>query len=297
MTDDTRFPPEVSNIIDLVVMEFRERMASGDEPAPHYYVLNYTTKWYKGGPTDMGSKSERPALAKKILDLSEALDADAAMLISEVWATPEGVSEDEARAMHEKYGGASKMPGRREMLMINLQTHDGVFMGLAPITGKGLDRRCGDFKVRKDTRPPSERNEIFGHLLHSRVEVALRKELMDDFSRKMTAANLDPHAPIGDKSPYQTISERLKAMPPGWLEEVEKFGKGKAFTELAKLNDVLVEASKHFLAQLDSGQTYVLVTTSDGPAIGCLKCGKHSHNQEDVRRLYCANCKEFHRHV
>lgn len=295
MTDDIRFPPEVSEMIDMVVMSFREQMALGKEPAPHWYVLNYTTKVYKGGSANMGDKDERQALATQILDAAETLDADAAMLISEVWAAPDGLTPDEMIAMHNKYGGASNMPGRREMLMVNLHTHDGMSMGLAPITGKGLDRRCGDFQIGKDPRPANERNgEIFGNLLHSRVEVALRKEVMDDFSRKMIAANLDPHTLIGEKSSYQTLNEKLKALPVGWTDNVETPINGKAFAVLAKLNDVMVEATKHFLAQQESGQTYVIIESKDGPVIGCLKCGKHSHSQEDVKRLYCGYCKEFH---
>lgn len=296
MTDATRFPPEVSDIIDMVIMSFREQMALGKEPGPHYYVLNYTTKVYKGGSTDMGeNEGERIALAAKILGEAEALDADAALLISEVWTPPDGLTPDEVRAMYDKYEAVSNMPGRREMLMVNLHTHDGVVMGLAPITGKGLDRRCGDFEMAKDPRPASERNgEIFGNLLHSRVEVALRKEVLDDFSRKMTAANLDPHTLIGEKSSYQTLSEKLKALPVGWAENVANPDKVTAFAVLAKLNDVMVEATKHFLAQQESGKTYVIIPRKEGPIIGCLKCGKHSYNQDDVRKLYCGYCKEFH---
>ncbi len=33
---------------------------------------------------------------------------------------------------------------------------------------------------------------------------------------------------------------------------------------------------------------------SDGKSITCLKCGKTSYNENDVRERYCGYCHEFH---
>ena len=38
--------------------------------------------------------------------------------------------------------------------------------------------------------------------------------------------------------------------------------------------------------------TYQLV--ENGRAIKCLECGMTSHNANDVRELYCGNCRKWH---
>lgn len=40
--------------------------------------------------------------------------------------------------------------------------------------------------------------------------------------------------------------------------------------------------------------SYYLSDTRDGRAITCLRCGRTSHNPEDVRNRYCGNCHFFH---
>jgi hypothetical protein len=40
--------------------------------------------------------------------------------------------------------------------------------------------------------------------------------------------------------------------------------------------------------------TYRLNAGRYGPSITCLRCGAESHNENDVRNLYCGFCHEFH---
>lgn len=169
-------PPHIKAIAEGIAMDARATICQGGEVVPEIFVLN-TTKELLVQPTmRMGELAEREQMAQETRLLADEMEADVVILLSEAWAqaTKRGLAEMEA--LRAQYGGSiANMPARQEILLLTVETAGHYWSGRAPITGSGLDRRCGEVIYEL----ADEERGRFTHFLATPAEKAQLAKTMD----------------------------------------------------------------------------------------------------------------------
>lgn len=124
-----------SLVVDAIKIA-REHVKNHDELVPMWWVggangIDLVATPFEG-PDEHGTKD---AVARTIKQMAAAKDADFILFISECW-TLQGDEEasKEYMANRGRYpNGLADHPKRKECVMVDLQTHDGTKIGMAPI--------------------------------------------------------------------------------------------------------------------------------------------------------------------
>lgn len=145
-------PAQWQPMIDAAITYARTRIEAGDE-IPGLGFIDAPTLPpdvdLPGNPTKgpsllagmivipMQTTPNKDVWARMVRTLSGFVEARFVMVVSEVWIGPATMTtKEEADAAMAKYGSVQNMPGRREMLMVNLETREGFWLGLAQIVEK-----------------------------------------------------------------------------------------------------------------------------------------------------------------
>lgn len=90
----------------------------------------------------MAAAPSKDAWAKMVRFVSEIAEARFVLLVSEIWMI-EGRTKAEMDERREQYKEVRLMPGNREGLLVQLETHDGMWQGLADVTPLAVAAKPG----------------------------------------------------------------------------------------------------------------------------------------------------------
>jgi hypothetical protein len=203
-------PPHVKAIAESIAMTARTEICQGREVAPQIFVLN-TAKGLMTQPTmRMGDPEDRDLMAQETRLLADEMDADAVILLSEAWAQQVNTPAKMA-ALRAQYGGRiANMPGLQEILLLTVETADQYWQGKAPITGAGLDRRCGDVQYAHELA--GQEHGRFTHFLASPADKAQLATTLAKVRAILDAKGFNPEALVnhdGTKRGRLDILRRL----------------------------------------------------------------------------------------
>lgn len=209
---DPVMPAELRLIADSMVMEARATIARGREVPPEIIVLRLADKEYWQAEVNMGTPEERDIMAQEVRLLADEHKADAVLLLSEAWTL--AASDESRAALHAQYGGSlANVPGRHEMLMLSVEAAGGQhWKGLAPISGSGLARRCGEMRYKWMSHDQSIGR--FAHFLLSQAEQEQMAAVLAKIADAWRAEGIDPEAmmELGDGIEYRLIDLARRMM-------------------------------------------------------------------------------------
>jgi hypothetical protein len=147
MSDDTTFPAAVAPLVEDVLTTCRAQLTEGPVTATTY-IVNSSAKTITPVEMYMPTEVAKDMSADVARWMAKNAKADATIAVSEAWSLSEQDSPRHAEII-KQYGSIGEYPGRLDILTVNVQTHDGVWMGRAPIITEGRARRFGPLEVVK----------------------------------------------------------------------------------------------------------------------------------------------------
>lgn len=208
MSEQPAPPVLLREIADALVMSAAETICRGQEATPVVALLRASEQPPYGQTRlleiELGAdEAQRERLARALRRAAHEFGATGTVLLSEVWGAPE-----HRRGERYQFGEIPALPDRVERLMVMLGTAEGHWMGLAPITGTGLDRRCGALVYRFD-----EGRGRFANLIATPAQVAARNDALARFEAALRAAGLDPELATDGVKPLQHLHDVLVQNP------------------------------------------------------------------------------------
>jgi hypothetical protein len=203
-------PPHIKAIAENIAMTARTTICQGKEVAPELFVMNTAKALVSQPKMRMGAPEDRDLMAQETRLLADEMDADVVILLSEAWAQPV-TKPGEMEALRAQYGGhIANMPGRQEILLLTVETAGHYWQGKAPITGAGLDRRCGDVQFQCELA--GQERGRFTHFLASPADKAKLTATLAKVRAILEAKGINPEAPVnydGGKRGRLDILRRL----------------------------------------------------------------------------------------
>jgi hypothetical protein len=144
---DTTFPADVQPLVDRILALCREQMTEG-AVTPVTYVIDSAKQTMVPVEMHMPNAIAKDVAAALVRWTAKNIKADMTIMVTEAWS----LSQKDAKhynAIIEQYGSIGEYPGHLDILMVQVETRAGHWMGRAPIETKGKARRCGPLEVVK----------------------------------------------------------------------------------------------------------------------------------------------------
>lgn len=131
----------IRDMTDAAFAHARKGLVEKGEVLPVFTVFGDTVVTV---PAVFENAKDKDYVAMMVRQLVQLHDAEAVMMVSEMWMLPNGVSVAEGRALYEKYGSVSKMPQKVESVVVTLETRTGQhWQATAPIVRNGRAVKLG----------------------------------------------------------------------------------------------------------------------------------------------------------
>lgn len=186
--EDLPLPEAAKGIAEAIAMVARTEVGQGREVAPAIFVLRLADGTMRHPTMRMGEPEERDRMAQETRLIADDMNADVVILLSEAW-TRKATSPEEMAAMRAKYGDSiADMPDRQDILLLSVETAGHYWCGRAPITGRGLDRRCGEvvYELADDEQGR------FTHFLATPAEQAARDATLAKVRAMLDTKGVNP---------------------------------------------------------------------------------------------------------
>lgn len=205
-------PARLRGVADALAMSAAEAICQGKEAMPVIALVRFQPEAVDLLEVEMGDAEQREQLARDVRSAAHAFGADGVILLSEVWAAPQRTHD-----VPYQFGEIPTLPDREERLMVTLETVDGHWTGLAPITGAGLDRRVGELAFRPDRASGGR----FTNLLSTPAQAAARADALVRLAAALRAAGLDPDGEGSDVKPLEHLHRVLVQNPAVEVDEAK----------------------------------------------------------------------------
>jgi hypothetical protein len=141
------FPPKLSSLVDKVMALCRKQIAESSVSAVTYVIHSPTCTMV---PVEMHlphevSKAVSEAMVRWT---AKNVKADATVKVTEAWTLSPADSPN-CQTILAEFGSIAEYPGKVDVLLLDVQTHAGCWMGRSVIETKGDARRCGPLEVTK----------------------------------------------------------------------------------------------------------------------------------------------------
>ncbi|WP_019025428.1 MULTISPECIES: hypothetical protein [unclassified Thioalkalivibrio] len=159
-------PSHIRPLVESLIAHAREISESGKELMTIAVVGRLDPNEVRLLSVDQSDPDRRDRSLAEIRATAATLDADFVLLISESW-TLEGKHAERAQEIIEEYGSIGNSPYKKEVATFSLETHDGNWLGVAPLVPKGYSKRKKTFRDPKFTyAPPAKggKTELVGAL-------------------------------------------------------------------------------------------------------------------------------------
>lgn len=185
-------PKLAGEIAESIAMVARTDICQGGEVTPAIMLMNTTKALMRHPVMCMEGPEERDRMAQEARLLADEIDADLAIVVSEAWAQPVA-NRAAMAALRAQYGDSiANMPDRQEILLLTVETAEHYWMGRAPITGAGLDRRCGEVQYEQSDNEPGR----FTNFLCSAADKAALAATLAKARAALDAIGVDPDTQV-----------------------------------------------------------------------------------------------------
>lgn len=142
---DTTFPADLAAQVDKVLAICRAQMTEGAVAAVTYVIDSRTGTMV---PVEMHMPNEvsKDISAAMVRWTAKNMKADATIMVNEAWTLSREDLQRHAEIIA-RYGSIRDYPGKLDVLMVQVQTRAGHWLGRAPIEHAGDARRCGPMEV------------------------------------------------------------------------------------------------------------------------------------------------------
>lgn len=191
----------------------RRILKSGDELMPAAFVINTArrTCLIVGGA--FKSNDDKDYFAESVRQAASKHAADAVLMLSEVWSL-HAKDRDRYDAIRDQYGSLEHYPGRRDQLMVKLESRAGNWLGLADLLPAKKGRKPGGVQWFSSNDPDDRHSGRFSHLLP--VIYATPDQVaafLADARAKLAAAGIDGDAQLHRHSLLEILEAHVRQAP------------------------------------------------------------------------------------
>lgn len=139
-----RMPEAVEQIVASVFEQAKALHAAGEDIMPVAFLIQIDTGAFMPMGLPFHDDKEKHMAMMALRMMAEKMQSDCVIFMCEAWgATANAKNAEEARAESERIaqtGNVRNQPGAYECLMLNVETYNGNWLGMAKLVGHGKTR-------------------------------------------------------------------------------------------------------------------------------------------------------------
>lgn len=228
-------PAEYAGLLGTIMEKVQQNLKAHDQLLPVAFLINLKKNKIDVVAANFADDAAKDFFAETVRQRASRFEAEAICFASEAWSLPEKYSTKEHMdRIYRVYGSLSNFPEREEIVMLSLQTHDGLWMATSRISTAKKGRKATGFKWMKSDGSDGR----FTKLLPPKYATPEEVDTFLQLARyKMVEAGLDPDEKQGDRSLIQILESHSRNAPAARLTEevldalIQKFIKIRAGEE------------------------------------------------------------------
>lgn len=212
MTDKNIHPPaKYVSLLNKIIEQIQKNLKSQEQLLPVAFLLNQESKKTEIIGLPFKNEEDKDYHAEMLRQKASRMQADAICFLSEAWTLPKKyTSKDMVKSILQKYGEIANFPEKVEIVIINFETHEGIWTGIADIKPAKKGRKMVGLHWTKAENIAGR----FTHLLPVKYGTPEQIKIFIDKAReKLIAVGINPDEVLEKKSFVNIIEEIARQSP------------------------------------------------------------------------------------
>lgn len=209
--DQNRPPAKYVKFLSDIIEKAQQNLKNHTQLLPIAFLINHENKKTEIISSNFNDEHEKDYFAETVKQRASKIQADAICFLAESWTLPEKYhSKDMMDTIIKKYGTISNFPERKEIVMINLETNEGIWVGMSDLKLAKKGKKLVGFKWMKSP----EIHGRFANLLPIKYANPQQiKEFIIKARNKLVKAGFDPDKIMDKNSIIQIIEKMIPNAP------------------------------------------------------------------------------------
>lgn len=210
-------PAEYAGVISNVLDKVRHNLKVHDQLLSVAFLINLEQGKIELVAGEFDGEDAKDYFSETVRQRASRMQAEAICFVSEAWTLPEKYStQEDIERIRKVYGSISEFPEREEIIMVSLETHDGMWMARSGIAPAKKGRKPTGFSWLKADGMTGR----FAHLLPPRYASPQQVSTFLQLARyKMVAVGLNPDMVMEEHSLISLLEKHVRNAPASRLTE------------------------------------------------------------------------------
>jgi hypothetical protein len=212
MGNNTDYPPAKYTVfLNKIIEQAQQNLKNHSQLLPIAFLISHENKKTELVGSNFSDVNEKDYFAETVRQRASKIQADAICFLAESWTVPEKYqNKDMVESILQKYGQISNFPEKKEIVMINLETTDGLWIGMSDLKPAKKGKKIVGFKWMKSDNLHGR----FANLLPVKYATPKQvKEFIEKARVKLVKAGFEPDAIMETRSIIQIMEEMIRQAP------------------------------------------------------------------------------------
>jgi hypothetical protein len=209
--NDNQPPAKYVSFLSKIIKLAQQNLKNDSQLLPVAFLISHASKKTEILGSDFSNPEEKDFFAETVKQRANKMQADAICFLAESWTIPEKYQKpDMVQSILKKYGSVSNFPERKEIVLINLETNEGVWVGMSDLKPAKKGKKMVGIKWMKSP----ELQGRFANLLP--VKYPTPKQIEEFIAKarvKFKVAGFDPDAIMEKRSIIQILESMIQKAP------------------------------------------------------------------------------------
>lgn len=210
-------PAEYAGVIGNILDKVKHNLKAHDQLLSVAFLINLEQGKIELVAGEFDGEDAKDYFSETVRQRASRMQAEAICFVSEAWTLPEKYSTQEhIDRIRNVYGSISAFPEREEIVMVSLETHDGLWMARSGIAPAKKGRKPTGFSWVKADGMTGR----FAHLLPPRYATPQQVSSFLQLARyKMVSVGLNPDTVMEEHSLIGLLEKHVRNAPAAKLTE------------------------------------------------------------------------------
>lgn len=212
MENNVKQPPaKYVSFLSKIIEQAQQNLKNHSQLSPVAFLISHASKKTEILGSGFSNPDEKDFFAETVKQRASKMQADAICFLAESWTLPQKYqTPDMVQSILKKYGSVSNFPERKEIVMINLETDEGVWVGMSDLKPAKKGKKMVGIKWQKSP----ELHGRFANLLPIKYASPQQvEEFIAKARTKLIDAGLEPDAIMEERSIIQIMDSMVRHAP------------------------------------------------------------------------------------